>query len=415
MQFWHALLLLWTATILVVPSLHLAIPALLSFAGLFLSRRAIEQSPIREPGLRASWHLMIAGFVAFALSGFLLNLYHGDADPGAYERLLPFVLLPAMAWTIRAGAWTPQSWLAAVAVAALLSGAYATYQFLTLGGIRAEGATGNAIKFGNGAVLLATICLFAAQFYPFQKNSLIWRMGLVASSIVATFASLLSGSKGGWLALILIALISGYAFFQKGSRLTRSAFVGSILVLVVAASFLAPSIVRDRIVNGVDGAVHWFQSGGEITESSVSLRFKLWELGYDIFKENPIFGAGAEGKAVRWAELVAADPAAQIIGVHKSAHNDFIEVLSEGGLVAAVGLAFTYIGVWLAFWRWRNHPDPVILALARMGLALVPIYLVFGLTVSVSGINFFRSIFIGYAVTILSLITVHLSKSATFE
>lgn len=413
LRLWHGLFLVWTTFLLVVPNLHLAIPALLSFVGVLVMRRATEQAPIRDAALRASWQSLILGFAGFALIGLVLNLYHGDTDPGAYERLLPFVLLPAMGWTIRAGKWSPEPWLAAAAIAAILAGIFASYEIFILNDMRAEGATGNAIKFGNGAVVLAVVCLFAAQLYPFQTNATVWRSCLAVAACAAVFASLLSGAKGGWLALILIILVAAVTYGRKTSPLKRNLILGSTLATIVATGFLAPaSVVSDRIANGIDGAVHWFQSGGEVTERSVSLRFKLWEIGIRVFQENPIAGAGAEGKLIRWAELVAADPAASIIGTNTSAHNDVIEILSEGGLIAVGGSILASAGIWFAFWRWRRHTDPAILALARIGLMLVPLYLIFGLTVSVSGINFFRSVFIGFAVTLLSLMTVRLSKSA---
>jgi hypothetical protein len=60
----------------------------------------------------------------------------------------------------------------------------------------------------------------------------------------------------------------------------------------------------------------------------------------------------------------------------------------------------------LAFWVWRKHEDAQIKALSTMGLLMVPMYLEFGLSVSVFGINVFRSVFVTLAVVLLALITV---------
>lgn len=178
MRLWNALFLLGTALLLVVPDLYLAIPALLSLAGLFLARRAAAATPITDPALRASWRALLGGFAAFALSGLALNLIHGVTDAGAYEKLLPFLLLPALGWTIRAGRWSPLPWLAALGLAALLAGAHATWEVLTDPTIRATGATGNAIKFGHSAVLLTALCTLAALLYPFPSRPALWRGAL---------------------------------------------------------------------------------------------------------------------------------------------------------------------------------------------------------------------------------------------
>lgn len=408
----YGILLLWAAGFLVLPSVHLAIPAILSIAGICLARKAALQSPITDPALKTSWCALLVGFAAYAVTGLLLNVYHGDTDPGAYERLLPFLILPALGWTIRAVGRSADAFIAALGLGGFLAGASAIQDLILSPDLRAEGATGNAIKFGNGAVLVACCCLLAAQLFPFRRNAIVWRLALLAAAAAAVLASFLSGSKGGWIALIFLALVAAYNLGRNRNLLQRSAVAVGALAVFVIAGLLAPaSLVRDRIKEGIDGAAIWFNTDGAVTEGSVSLRFKLWELGYTIFTENPLAGAGVIGKSERWNELVSVDPARDFIGTNTSAHNDFIEVLSEGGVIGATGLALSYLGVWLAFWRWRHHHDPAVLALARMGLMLVPLYLAFGMTVSVAGINFFRSLFLGFSVALLAFITVQLSKS----
>jgi hypothetical protein len=60
----------------------------------------------------------------------------------------------------------------------------------------------------------------------------------------------------------------------------------------------------------------------------------------------------------------------------------------------------------MAFFQWRKHQDHVIKTCSYIGLMLVPVYLEFGLSVSVFGTNVFRSMFVYLAVALLSFITV---------
>lgn len=412
-RLWHGLFLLGTALLLVVPDIYFAAPALLSVAGLVFARFIGASAPITDPALRASWSTLIGGFFAFAVCGLLLNLLHGETDPGAYERLFPFLLFPAMAWTIRAGDWSAHPWLAALGLAALLAGAHAAWEFLTDPAIRATGATGNAIKFGHSAVILAAFCTLAAILWPFPNRPALWRAGLLAAALAAAQASLLSGSKGGWPVLLLVILLAAYTLARRRSLWQRHAFAALTLAALVVLGLLAPaSMVRDRIASGVNGAIHWVESGGEVTEGSVSLRFELWSLGLRIFGEHPMVGAGIEGKDARWAELVATDPGHAVIGPLTSADNDMIDALANGGVVGGLSLLLCLCCTWLAFWRWRHHADAQILTLARMGLILVAAYALFGLSVSVFGINIFRAIFVAFAVTLLAFISVRLGKLA---
>lgn len=410
MRLWHGLFLAGTALLLVVPNIYLAAPVLLSFAGLFLIRRARIAAPITDPALRGSWQALLGGFAIFALTGLLLNIYHGDTDPGAYERLIPFILLPAMAYTIRAGGWPALPWIAALGLAALLAGGHAIWEAMVDPNLRAQGAAGNPIKFGHTAVILSGFCTIAALLYPFPNRPFLWRAALFLAALAGLVASLLSGSKGGWPLFLLFALLAAYTITRHRPLWQRHAFAASALAALVAVTLLAPApIVRDRIAAGFNGAVHWFQSGGEVTDRSVSLRFELWSLGLHIFTENPILGAGVEGKDARWADLVATDPRYGIIAPLTSADNDLIDSMAAGGILGGLSLLLALLGTWSAFWRWRLHPDAMVMTLARMGLTLAPSYLLFGLSVSVFGISIFRAVLVMLSVTLLALITVRLA------
>lgn len=413
MRLLHSLLLLGTACILVVPGVYVAAPVLLSLAGVFLIRRASAVSPIPDPDIRTAWKSMLGGFAAFALSGLLLNLYHGESDPGAYERLLPFVILPALVWTIRAGGWSPLPWIAALGVGAGLAGAHAMWEYALDPAIRATGATDNAIKFGHTAVLLSGLCVLAALFYPFPNRAGLWRAALLLAGLCGAQASILSGSKGGWpILLILIATILVVAL-RRGKLRDRLVVVGMTIAVVAATLAFAPTqMMRDRIISGLDGGLHWFRSGGEVTEGSVSIRFELWSAGLQIFTENPVFGAGNEEKTARWTALAKAEDKAATLGTLNttSAHNDLIETLAQGGLIGLAGHAAAFLGAWLAFWRLRAHPEPAVAALAGMGLFVIISFLIFGLAVSAFWMSIFRSTFVVYSLILLSLITVRASR-----
>lgn len=416
MIFWHGVLIIGTALQLVVPGAHLAMPAMLSLAGLFLIRRATALNPITDPKLRASWSFLLCGFAAFALSSLLLNIFHGDMDPGAYERFLPFILLPALAFAILSGGWSAHLWIAALGISSVLAGAFATWEFITDPNIRAEGATGNAIKFGNGATLLFGLCTLAALFFPFPNRARIWRVFLVVSATMALVASLLSGSKGGWPVILMVAAGAFYLAPGRHTLVQRHFLAALVVALVILGSLTGPAhLIRDRVHSGVMGAVTWFQTGGDVTDSSVSLRFELWHLGWRIFSEKPLLGAGIEGKTSRWSTLATSDPDFSHIGTQTSVHNDLIEALAHGGVLGAFGQCLAYVGVWFAFWRWRNDNDEQILALSRMGLILVPAFLIFGLSVSLLAMSFFRTLFVTYAVVLLSFISVRRNELGEAE
>ena len=415
MRILHGMLLIGTALSLVVPSAYVAGPAILSIAGLFLMSRAGKVSPITDPAIRAAWKALLAGFAAFALTGLFLNLYHGDTDPGAYERLFPFIFLPAMVWTIRAGGWSALPWIASLGIGAVFAGLHASWEYLMDPAVRATGATGNAIKFGNSAALLASFCVLAALYIPSPRHITVWRAGLLVAALFGAQASVLSGSKGGWPVLVLVVAIFIYETMRSGDMRTRLLLAVVTLGLVFVALTLSPThMVKDRIISGVNGALHWFETGGEVTEGSVSIRFELWSVGLDIFARNPFLGAGVEGKDILWEELANSGRTASTVGLldTTSAHNDLIDTLAQGGLLGGTGHVLAFLGAWLAFWRLCNHADRGIAALARMGLFATLSYAIFGIAVSVFWMSIFRSTFAAFTLILLALITVQSARIA---
>lgn len=412
MSLLHLIFITGTALFLVMPSAYAITPLALSVAGIFLAGYAGHASNISDTNLRGSWFLLIGGFALFVVVNLILNFYHGDFDAGAYERLMPFILIPAMAWAIRAGAWTPLPWIFAIGTACVLSGSYAVGELLLTPSTRAIGGTDNPIKFGHSAVALFGLCFIAAFFFPFKSQSRrYWQIGLLVAAAFAATASILSGSKGGWPIIILLPLVALYFKTKRLGPAKRLSVHAAIVMLFVAIYSFAPkSLVSDRITSGLNGATHWLQSDGEITEASVSLRMAFWSLGLQVFQESPFLGSGIEGKKAVWLSLLGEDASGDAVRSSglTSAHNDLIEAMAQGGLIGATGLALLYLGSLFAFFRLVKHSDREVRCLAGMGLFVTIAYLVFGTTVAALWISIFRVGFVFFTVTLLSLISVRI-------
>lgn len=411
-RFWYLLFLGATAGLLVVDHVYMAMPVLLALAGFFYRGQAITSAPVTDPALQRSWTWLIGGFLALALSGLFLNLVHVERGAGAYERLLPFLLLPAMAWTIRAGRWRPEPWLLAVGLACLLALAAALIDIFHLMLPRAKGATSNPISFGHIAVVLGTICAIAAVSFPFTAHRNLYRAFLITSALAAAAASLFSGSKGGWLSLMIVAFAAAVLSARNLPPMFRRMAPFAAIAVILGLAFAAPGqLVRDRVTSGVSGALHWFQTG-EVQELSVSVRFELWAMGWHIFSESPLVGQGAEGRKVRWGELAASGDFYKDIGDFSAIDNELVGVLAEGGLIGAFGYYLAYLGTLLAFLRFLRHPDAQVRCFAMIGALMVPIHLLFGLSVSVFGISMFRAVFVTLTVSLLAFITIRLAALA---
>lgn len=414
LRFWQWVFYGSPVLLLVVKSGHFIGPFFMAWAGFFFYRQAQVKTPLFEPAIVQSWRWLSGGFTVFIVVGVGLGLFHGN-HVGHYELYVPFVLFPAMAWLIRAGQWSATPWLVAVAVGALSAFSVAIYQVMALEMGRAIGSAGNPIPFGNTAIVLTAICGLAAVIYPFVgPYSKFTRTLMWLGAIAGAGASLLSGSKGGWMSLFIIGITVSYLATQHWAAWRRHFAAVTVVLALVAAGALAPAhVVKDRIASGLEGGWHWLQTG-QVSEGSVSIRFEIWRIGAMVVSEKPWFGHGSLGAHHRWDQLAAQAPSraelAKLYGSTKfvSSDNELLGALKGGGIVGALAVFAAYLCVWMAFWRWRKHSDAQIKALATIGLLLVPLYLEFGLSVSVFGINVFRSVYVALAVSLLALITVRL-------
>jgi O-antigen ligase len=413
-RFWQILFWVSPALMLVVKSGHFIGPFFMAWAGLFFYRQAQVKTPLLGPEIVMSWRWLLGGFAVLVTAGVINGMFK-TTHLGHYEMYVPFVLFPAMAWLIRAGQWSAAPWLAALAVGSVSAFLVAFYQVMALGVGRAVGATGNPIPFGNTAIVLAAICGVAAVMYPFVgPYSKLTRTLMWLGALAGAGASLLSGSKGGWMSLFIIGITLSYLSTQHWVAWCRHVAAGAVVLALVVAGALAPAhVVKDRIASGLAGGWHWLQTG-QVTEGSVSMRFEIWRIGAMVVAEKPWFGHGSFEAHQRWEALAAQAPShaelAQLYGSTKfiSSDNELLGALQGGGVVGALAVFAAYLCVWMAFWRWRKHSDAQIKTLATIGMLMVPLYLEFGLSVSVFGINVFRSVYVALAVSLLALITVRL-------
>ena len=217
------------------------------------------------------------------------------------------------------------------------------------------------------------------------------------------------------MSLFIIGVTVAYLATQHWPVWRRHLSAAAVVAALLTAGLLAPShVVKDRVMSGLKGGWHWVQTG-QVIEGSVGMRLEIWRLSLMVIAEKPWFGHGSVGAHRRWDELSqqpgASPKLAQLHQANKkfvSSENELIGALKGGGVVGALGLFMGYLGVWMAFWRWRNHPDAQIKTFSTIGLLLVPMYLEFGLSVAVFGINVFRSVFVMLAIVLLALLSVRL-------
>jgi O-antigen ligase len=167
-------------------------------------------------------------------------------------------------------------------------------------------------------VTLAVIASLRAQFTSGARGFL---MALAGGSGLACLYW--SGSKGGWLLMLLTGLVA--SLFLPMKRQFKLILVGTALVLGLAGFFVKYS--------------GFFRKGAP----SVHARFDYWKAAVQTVEASPVFGSGPGTFAIAYAKVKK--PESEMA---RLTHNDYLEQASDSGLPGMVLYTALVAGVLVA-------------------------------------------------------------------
>ena len=278
-------------------------------------------------------------------------------------------------------------------------GTLALWQTLGLGMERATGYT-NAIQWGNLALLLS--CLTAVPLAVFwREHRPLWRMLMGLAIGLGLAASLLSQSRGGWLALAgVLALWLLLAWRIRPQLFVRLLAGAAGLLLVLALVLGLTPRFNERIGLATTEINGYLEAGKE--SSSLGIRLAQYGLVAQLIAQKPWLGWGAHGFVAEMQRRVDAGEYGPEMMSYPQIHNDFLDVWVKVGILGVLLQATLFAWVLAMFWpsrallkryaeespAWRD-----VLALRVMGCVVPVAYLVFGMSQPFfnhnSGIMFF--------------------------
>ena len=363
-----------------VPGLALALPSGYSYGAALLALAALASAPLwwPHPAPRSAWWLA----AAFSGMAALWMLDVGAAwGWGSMDRPAKYVLaLPCIFYLV---AFPPRTaWLwAGIAAGAIGGGLVGLYQTYGLGMARATGFT-NAIQYGNLSLLLALMA--GLVLMTLWARWMLWqRWVLVSAVLLGLVGSVLSQSRGGWLALALLLPVCAWLIVRSTGQ--RRVYWGLCALVVVAGALSQLPAVEQR----VDEARHEVEIHTERgdSRSSVGQRLAHWSLAWQMGLARPWTGWGRAGYAEEKARRVANGSAHPFVLQFGHAHNEVLDLFAKRGLPGVL-LLLVFYGVPLAlFWptseRIRDpsgQVDTESFALCLVGVLLPLSYIGFGLT-----------------------------------
>jgi O-antigen ligase len=245
---------------------------------------------------------------------------------------------------------------------------------------RAGGSTGQAVLFSTIAVSFVGIASASYGFMSTQKYRVV--LVVVLAVGLSFTATVMSGSRGSWLAVPVSCLVIVLFHFNQSSWLKKLSLIITTLFFVSIVSYQIP-FVGKRVDKAISQSKDLITKNLDMKErnTSVGARVAMWRAAFAIFGENAIFGIGPDNYKLEMKKYVEAGNGIQSLSRHKHAHNELINALMTKGLLGALALLFMFGSHFYVFMNYlRNNNSSNIRGLALAGCLVIVSYFVLGLT-----------------------------------
>lgn len=340
-----------------------------------LTRRSGGHTRLDSMGL-AFCIALAAPLAAVALS----TLAHGHPEFPTWDSPSRFLFVIPVFLALRRASVRPLAWadlafpigaLATLAIALFLSRDWSD------GDHRLGSKFLNPIHFGDLALAFGVLSAAALNWWRKDKN---WVVAVKIAGLVAGLAtSVLTGSRGGWLALPFVLAIVLWEH-GRGKSLRWKVLTPVVIVALFAVVYGSSSTVRERI-DVVASNLTQYQHGHE--DTSVGVRLQLYKVAAELIEEHPVLGLGGHGfrNAMNsMAQQGRLTPAAAQLGKGE-VHNQLLAYMADYGIVGGLALLAIYFVPALFFARLLKSSSAAARGAAMLGLLFAIMFFVFGLTV----------------------------------
>ena len=251
-------------------------------------------------------------------------------------------------------------------------------RWLALGVDRVHVPGINAIPFGNLSLVLGVLSLVWAL--RLSQMPLLFGVAALAGLVV----SLLSGTRGGWVTLPVVALVLLLCQGEEIRRLWSARSLRTRLLAVAGVVLVAAFAVWQalpRAVALVEDLRGYLHQG--VTRTSVGLRLDMWHAAWVLFLQKPLMGWGEGAMMPELRRLIAAgelNEQARYFGFQL--HSDVLDTLARRGLLGLITLLLMYAVPLAGFVRRLRCADVDVRTFALAGTLVVLMFAGFGLTQS---------------------------------
>lgn len=209
-------------------------------------------------------------------------------------------------------------------------------------GIRVDNSVLNANSLGMNAAYAILICIYFIQEEGVLKNIV-----STAFSVLSIIVLAASGSKKA-----ILVIIIGLGMFLLIKNIDRRNIIKTVLriteaIVILLVLFLLLS--RLEIFRGINERFQFMINvlmNTGLGDHSTFARVRLIQIGQEIFRNHPILGVGIDNAQV----FTVAEFGVQ----NYYLHNNYIELLADGGIVGFAVYYWVYIILIAKYWKNRD-------------------------------------------------------------
>lgn len=331
--------------------------------------------------LDCSDKILLCMLLAVFLGGLVTWLAHGD-PLAEFDLTTRYLLVVPILLTLRVQPPRPGWVWAGLATGSVAAAGLAMWERTVEGAPRAFGFTGG-IQFGDLALMMGILCAAGFMWARRQHSGRWWQLAMVVGVICGGYASLASGSRGGWVALPVVFVLFGIAYIRRGNR-RRALLCIAVLMAVLAIAVATSSMVKSRYDEALSD-IQSFQQGQ--TDTSIGNRFALWQALSAMTPERPWLGWAQRDYRSHLTQLVDQGSLSEDAAGLANSHNTFLEIWVHQGLITLIPVLGLLVAAFAGFAVRMRSADPITQAYATAGASLIACYVIFGQTQIMLGRN----------------------------
>jgi O-antigen ligase len=216
-------------------------------------------------------------------------------------------------------------------------------------------------------LIAAPVALIATGYIRGEKR-LVYGIAAMFMGVAAIFTL----SRGGMISVFAEMVFIAAMNFRRRRLMTGEGGRGKVRMAtgVVAVCAILAAIVTGVIWIGAEPVINRLATGDQHssdlskTQTFYSARGEIWENTWTMIRNNPLTGVGLGAYETAYPIYTSENGTH---GITAEAHNDYLQILADGGVIGAMIALWFIVSLFRAIGRGVRSSDPLVAAIALGG------------------------------------------------